>query len=140
MFETYIIAANLGAATAERKRAILLHSLGHEGQRLFYTLPDPAPIDDDKVYLKVLRALDGHYLPKVNVVAERYKFRQRSQFRGETIEDFVAALRQLVVTCGWNCAACSNADENMRDQIIEKTNSEQIRERLLLEENPNQDA
>ena len=54
---------------------------------------------------------------------------------GETIEDYVAALRQLVVTCGWNCAACSNADENIRDQIIEKTNSEQIRERLLLEEN-----
>ena len=54
---------------------------------------------------------------------------------GETIEDYVAAMRQLVVTCGWNCAACSNADENIRDQIIEKTNSEQIRECLLLEEN-----
>ena len=52
MFETYIIAANLGAATAERKRAILLHSLGPEGQRLFYTLPDPAPINDDNVYLQ----------------------------------------------------------------------------------------
>ena len=83
MFKTYIIAANLGAATAERKQAILLHFLGPEGQRLFYTLPDPAPIDDDNVYLQVLRALDGHYLPKVNVVAERSKLDNDLSCRGK---------------------------------------------------------
>lgn len=37
-FETFIVAAGLSDASDGRKRALLLHSLGCEGQRIFRTL------------------------------------------------------------------------------------------------------
>ena len=37
-FETYLLATGLDSATSERKRAILLHLLGAEGNRIFNTL------------------------------------------------------------------------------------------------------
>ena len=133
MFETYNVAANLGGAAVARKRAILQNSLGAEGQRLYYTLPNPPPVNEEDDFAKALRQLDLHFTPTVNVVAERYRFRQRAHLPGESIEDYVAALRQLRVTCGWDCDNCTTADDSIRDQIVEKTNSPQVRERLLLE-------
>lgn len=95
-----------------------------EYKRNFYTLT----VADDK-YDTALQALRNFFTPKVNVVAERYRFHQRSQRVGETTNQFVAALRELVTTCQFG-----NMEEEMiRDQIMEKAKSARIRERLLLE-------
>ncbi|KAK5895593.1 hypothetical protein CgunFtcFv8_009273 [Champsocephalus gunnari] len=36
-FETFIVAAGLAEANDDRKKALLMHSLGSEGQRIFRT-------------------------------------------------------------------------------------------------------
>uniref|UniRef100_A0A8C1RTY5 Uncharacterized protein n=1 Tax=Cyprinus carpio TaxID=7962 RepID=A0A8C1RTY5_CYPCA len=110
-----------------RKRALLIHCLGAEGQRLFYTLTVSDQGDD--TYASALSAIREFFVPKVNVVAERYRFRQRSQRAGETTDQYVAALRELAATCEFGAME----DEMIRDQLVEKTNSSRIRERLLLE-------
>lgn len=46
-----------------------------------------------------LKAIEDFFIPQVNVVAERYRFRQRSQRPGETTDQFAAALKELVTTC-----------------------------------------
>uniref|UniRef100_A0A8C1GVZ8 Uncharacterized protein n=1 Tax=Cyprinus carpio TaxID=7962 RepID=A0A8C1GVZ8_CYPCA len=90
----------------------------------FYTLT----VADDG-YQTALTALRAFFVQKVNVVAERNKFRQRAQRLGEPIMQYVAALLELLVNCEFGALA----DDMMRDQIVEKTCSPRIRECLLLE-------
>lgn len=64
----------------ERKQAVLLHAMGTEVQRLFYSLPDTG-----NTYTTAVAALKRYFVPAVNVVAERHKFRQRTPRTEETI-------------------------------------------------------
>lgn len=48
---------------------------------------------------------------------------------GETTDQYVAALYELVATCEFG----TMEDEMIRDQLVKKTNSTRIGERLLLE-------
>lgn len=128
MFENYLLVVD---ATGDkwpqgRKKALLLHSLGTEGQRLFYTLPNPGTTMDD-----ALKALEAHFNPKRNTVAERHAFRKRTQAQNESILQYVAALRDLATTCEFG----DKEDEMLRDQLVEHVSSQRIRERLLLETN-----
>jgi len=74
-FENYLLAMSELDLPEERKCALLIHCLGAEGQRLFYTLM----VTDEK-YATALEALSNFFTPKVNV--EHYRFRQRSQRPG----------------------------------------------------------
>ncbi len=74
--------------SAERKRALLIHCLGREGQRIYNTLPLTAD-----TYNGSLQALKQFFSPKLNVVSERYRFRQRGQAVGESTDHYVAALQ-----------------------------------------------
>ncbi|KAK7910413.1 hypothetical protein WMY93_015097 [Mugilogobius chulae] len=126
MFENYmlVIGATGDSWPEERKRAVLLHALGTEGQRLFYTLPDTGT-----TYATAIAALKGHFVPKVNVIAERHKFRQRAQRPDETVNQFLASLRELAAVCEFG-----NMEEQMLcDQLIERVANTRIRDRLLLE-------
>lgn len=93
-FENYLVAMSESDLPDARKHALLIHCLGAEGQRLFYTLT----VADDK-YDTALKAIEDFFIPQVNVVAERYRFKQRSQRPGETTDQFAAALKELVTTC-----------------------------------------
>ena len=130
MFENYMLVIN---ATGDswpdaRKLAVLLHALGTEGQRLFYALPDTGD-----TYAAAVEGLKKHFVPKVNVIAERHKFRQRAQRPDETVNEFLAALRQLAAACEFG-----NMEEQMlRDQLIERVANTRIRDRLLLESDLN---
>jgi hypothetical protein len=115
-FSNYLLAIGSESFDAERKRALLLHCLGLEGQRIFNTLPDVASEQD--AYEKAVTALKIHFQPTVNVVSERYKFRQRKQNHGESIDSFVASLRELAKTCSFEA---STDNQMIRDQIEEKT-------------------
>ena len=108
----------------KRKRALLLHCLGSEGQQIFLTLPDTSV-----TYKSACEALPAFFVPRMNVVAERSRFRQRVQRQGESTVQYVAALRDLLLNCDFGALA----DDMIRDQIIEKTSSSRIRERRLLE-------
>ena len=46
-----------------------------------------------------MAALKTYITPKVNVVVERHAFRKRAQGTQDTVLQYVAALRELVVTC-----------------------------------------
>ena len=132
LFKTYLIAIGGDDEFSEkRKRALLLHCLGVEGQRIFFTLPgsDDSPPEGTKLFEFALQILQKQFQPSLNVVAERYRFRQRSQQVGEKIDTFISALRELAKTCDFGDVL----DQMIRDQVVEKTNSGKIRERLLME-------
>ncbi|XP_039505749.1 uncharacterized protein LOC120461595 [Pimephales promelas] len=126
MFENYMLVINAtGDSWPEaRKRALLLHCLGTEGQRLFYTLPDTG----DNL-ASAVKALKEHFIPKRNVVVERHAFRKRVQRTDETVLQYIAALRDLATTCEFD----DSLDDMLRDQLVENIANPRIRERLLVE-------
>ncbi|XP_071954180.1 uncharacterized protein [Antedon mediterranea] len=130
-FTNYTLASGSDRWNAERRKALLLHCLGTEGQRIYSSLPEREidPNDDVNSYDATVAKLRAHFNPRLNVVAERYKFRQRRQLQDETSDEYVRELRQLSISCNFGVIA----DEMIRDQLVEKTNSSRIRERLLLE-------
>ena len=56
--------------------------------------------------------------------------RKRAQLQGESISEYVAALRDLATTCNFG----NFLDDALCDQLIEKLHNSKIRERLLAEE------
>lgn len=93
VFGNYVLAMDEELSEA-RKCGLLIHYLWAEVQRLVYMLK----VTDDK-YNTALQAIHTFFEPKVNVVAERYRFCQRGQWRGETTDQYVMALKELPATC-----------------------------------------
>ena len=116
----------------KRKTALLLHSLGTEGQRRYSKLKEltfypPSATEFEKTNLK----LENEYRIIRNKRAERYTFRKRTQTQHESITEYIAALRDLTSTCDFG----DFLDDAICDQLIEKMNNHTIRERLLADEN-----
>ena len=60
MFQTYLIASGAIDYPAVRKRALLLHCLGTEGQTIFNTLPQDDAGDNNE-YDAVIQVLNTHF-------------------------------------------------------------------------------
>ena len=78
------------------KVALLSHSGDMALQEVFYTL---VPEDQGTTFNDCLTALDGYFMPKVNVPFERHQFRQMQRLDGETIDQFVCRLHQKAISC-----------------------------------------
>ena len=51
------------------------------------------------LYEAVTAVLTAHFRPKKNKLAERYRFRKRAQRENETLDTFIAELRNLSLSC-----------------------------------------
>lgn len=120
MFTNYLLAIHTEGDNwpNKRKRALLLHCLGAEGQHISYTLTNGGTTYDEAV-----TALNAHFRPAINVVVERHKFRQRVQRPHETVAEYVGALREFG----------GNSEEMIRDQLIEHSSCPRICEKLLVQ-------
>lgn len=70
--------------------------------------------------------LRRHFDPQPLVIAERFRFYQRSQKVEESIADFVADLRRLSIKCEF-------LDQALRDRFVCGVRSEAIQKKLLTE-------
>ncbi|XP_077519781.1 uncharacterized protein LOC144129488 [Amblyomma americanum] len=152
IFENYLLASEASDCTPDRRKALLLHSLGVEGQRIFYTLPLPS-LDNVKLgeqtatektsedskgtgdtrpevssYDIAVAALHAHFSATSNVVAERHRFSRRVQQAGESVNEYITALRELSATCSFPVK-----EDSLRDQFVAGISSRSLSERLLLE-------
>ncbi|XP_077523583.1 uncharacterized protein LOC144134554 [Amblyomma americanum] len=152
IFENYVLASGASDCTPDRRKALLLHSLGVEGQRIFYTLPLPS-LDNVKLgeqtatektsedsngtgdtapevssYDIAVASLHAHFSATCNVVAERHRFSRRVQQAGESVNEYITALRELSATYSFPAE-----EDSLRDQFVAGISSRSLRERLLLE-------
>ena len=89
-FQNYMLATNYDQFQAERKKAILLASLGAEGERIFYTLDDHGIALDsanDNAYTIAIKRLEHYFRHSVNIFTERHRFESRAQRQDESIEE-----------------------------------------------------
>ena len=121
-YEIYALASGKKELDDAIQRATFLHCLGPPAQRVFQTLPG-----DKSTLKKAIEVLQAHFTPKRNIVSERYKFRLRAQNPDESIENYITSLRELVKTCQFDALE----EDMLRDQIVEKCYSKNLREKLL---------
>lgn len=107
----------------QQRRAMLLYVAGKQVRDSFKTLPDRG---SEKEYGKAIAALNKHYVIRPNATFLRHKFRKMTQVPGETIAQFVTRLRTEVDGCDF-----SDADNQIRDQVVEKCTSDRLRRKFL---------
>ena len=116
----------LKKANEEEKATYILIWVGQRGREIFnsWGLSEAEAKNTNTLFTK----FQAHTRPKTNKVFARYKFHERKQHIGESFEDFVTDLRNLVRECGF---ANDAKDEMVRDRIVAGVTSSEIREKLL---------
>uniref|UniRef100_A0AAX7UUE2 C2H2-type domain-containing protein n=1 Tax=Astatotilapia calliptera TaxID=8154 RepID=A0AAX7UUE2_ASTCA len=121
-FEHYVEALSEKELVDSSKCLLLQNCLGPEGQRIFTTL-----IQNDTTYAAAISTLTAYFSSDHTTQMHRLKFHQRAQMPGETVDQFVSALEELLRPCSYGHLK----DELLLNQLIEKTSYPQLRERLL---------
>ena len=125
----YFIAADLSAASGERKIAILLYSMGTTYQGIFSTFTF-ADANAKKNYNTVLSKFDAHFEPKRLTKLYMKKFDACHQDSGESIGEYVARLRQLAQ----NCEFGDTLNNQLCKQISTGVRSTDLRNKLWSED------
>ncbi|KAJ1089758.1 hypothetical protein NDU88_002903 [Pleurodeles waltl] len=113
--------------TPEKKTNILLHCLGAKGLKIYNSINKKmrAP-DQGDVFIHALEDLTENFRPAVCVAVDRFKFYHRKQQLEESVDDYVAALKNLALSCKFG----NLHDDLVRDQIIMHTANPHIQEKL----------
>ena len=119
-----IFADASGCVNDGQKKQLLLHCAGPDTQDIYYTFPEmPTSYQDTK------EALSNYFKPAKNLPYNRHLFRQTKQAEDETMGQFVTRLRQSARDCDFG----DKTDEFIRDQVIDRCHSEQLRTKFLAE-------
>ncbi|KAG1699379.1 hypothetical protein GQR58_005524 [Nymphon striatum] len=126
-FEIFLTAR--GVVNAIQQNALLLNIAGEEIMDLVDTFPDDRLVatETSNVYEVLVKALNEHFRPLVNVPFERSIFRRADCSEEETVDVYATRLRKLAKSCEYG----DNLDDIIRDQIIEKVHSQQLRRKFL---------
>lgn len=105
----------------------MIYALGDRAEQLCKQLK----VESCEKYDDVIRILDGHFLPKKNIIFERYKFNLREQKGNEDIKEFIQELYKLSEGCEYG----KLREELIRDRLIVGMRDKKTSERLLLSPN-----
>lgn len=130
MYDNFELLGGFAQLDDTIRRAHFIACLGNEGQRTFFNLD----VADESVQA-AKNAVKAHYVAASCEEAERYRFKARMQYKEESIDDFVAELRKLVVGCNYSRYGGECEKDMIRDQIVEKVYDSKVREKLLLKAN-----
>ena len=122
-FQYYVTGS--GITDKAQKRALLLHLVGTDVQEIFETLENSG---DDKDFDQAVLILNQYFKPKKNVSFERHKFTSELQSSNETVQDYVTRLKYMSLSCEF-----PDKDERIRDQVVDKCNSNVMRRKFLQE-------
>lgn len=84
---------------------------------------------EDCTFDVILETLTKHFKPKAVLIYERYKFYSRAQKTGESVNDFVAAIKALAHTCEFG----ATLTEMLRDRFVMGLSNEKVQQVLLAE-------
>lgn len=113
-------------ADADRKRAILNSIVGPDTYTLMSSLLAPKK-PKEATYQELTELLKKHFIPVKSTIVSRYKFNTRSRKPGESVQDFIAAIRTLAKDCKFG----TTLNEMLRDRIVCGINDPRIQKNLL---------
>ena len=112
----------------DKKVSVLLTFMGPKTYQLLKDLLSPQK-PSEKNYQQIVEVLPKHLTPKRITIAERFKFSKRDQLDGESINNYVAALRKLSATCNYG----EFLDDALTERFVCGLRSRVIQNRLLTE-------
>ena len=124
----YELATGLRTVSEEQRLATLLSVIGTEALIVYNAFTWST--EETQTVEIVLVKFEAYCKPKRNIAYERYLFMSRKQKSTEKIEDYIVALRNLIIDCKYEHLA----DSILRDQIIMGVHSSKVRESLLKEQ------
>ena len=83
----------------------------------------------DKDYDELITLIDNYYAAGRNEIAESYLFDCRAQNEGETVAEYVVALRKLSVHCNFG----TQWSQRLRNRLVSGVRDDRIRNKLLSE-------
>lgn len=118
-WESYVERVNLYFVAndiddAVKKRAVLLTVCGPKTYHVIRDLVapnSPAEVEFDAI----VGVVKEHFNPTPQATVQRFKFNSRSREKGETVANFVAALRHLAIHCQFGDAL----NDHLRDRLIQ---------------------
>ena len=80
-------------------------------------------------YNDIVKIVQSHYDPKRGVAVQRFKFNSRVRQSGETVANYIAALKHLAIHCDYGDAL----DDMLQNRVTCGINDVAIQQRLLSE-------
>ena len=117
--------------SVERQKFVFLSALGRKHFTLLANLVSPAE-PETRSFDELVEVLTKHFQPTSCIISERYGFHCRCQKPDETITDFVAGLRKLIIRCSYDRGF---QETFLRDRFVCGLAYESTRKRLLTEDN-----
>lgn len=127
-FQIYLVATETNKKEERIQIAQLLHFAGPEAQKIYSTFKFNAE-EQDKLDA-VIKKFDNHFAPRQNKTFLRYKFFTTKQTENMSLEEFVTELKKQAQACEFG----QLHDELIKLTLICGTNNEEIRRRLLQED------
>ena len=124
--ENYFIANDIKDPV--KQRAILLNCVGASTYRLIKTLSLPGK-PSDLSFADLVQKVKTHFNPKPSVTIKRYEFNTRKQKPGESVAEYIAALRKIAEHCDYG----SSLNDMLRDRLVCGTSDERVQRRYLQE-------
>eukprot|EP00118_Oscarella_pearsei_P019663 m.210274 g.210274 ORF g.210274 m.210274 type:complete len:293 (+) comp39743_c0_seq9:980-1858(+) len=112
---------------ARRRVAVFSSFIGSETYRLLKRLVEPGRKPSSYSYEDLCKLLSTHLAPKPLEITERLRIRQRRQQQGESVADFMAALRALAEHCGFG----QDLNMQLRDNFVAGLRHKDIQKKLV---------
>ncbi|CAA9995965.1 unnamed protein product, partial [Nesidiocoris tenuis] len=133
-FEIYLTASKKHAESNPVKIAMLLNQLGSKGVELYNALKADAEITSTvetkeaalSKYTDVVSAFATHFAPRKNVLHERCKFNKLNLNSGQSLIEYVTALKNAAASCEF-----LERNNMIRDRLISQVPDEALLNRLL---------
>ena len=127
-------------STPGRNKICVQILIGCLSAKMFQTLtklraPD---LPKTKTYKEIIKLLRNYLSPQASEMAEQHKFYTRIQEEGETIQEYIAELRNITTHCNFSCPKCkaSTIDTHLRAQFVRGVKDNSMRQRLLQQKDP----
>ena len=126
VWSAYELVTRLNEQTDEYRVAAFITCIGPKALAIHNGLPFQSE-DEKKNLAKILELWETYCLGKTNIIYERYRFNNRNQDAGESIDTYASNLRSLSDTCNFGALK----DEMIRDRIVCRVRDSSLRKKLL---------
>lgn len=125
-FMLFVKASGVQSEPSSVQASLLVNLIGSDGFDIYQTFSFDTEAERDDVNV-LLKKYDAYFGTKPNITLARYKFFTRSQEDGESILQYVTALRLLSKNCGFGTLE----EDLIKDRIVCGIRLAAVRDRLL---------
>ncbi|KAG5887773.1 hypothetical protein JTB14_035120 [Gonioctena quinquepunctata] len=124
-YERYMLVSGQMSKPEEEKMNILVYIMGEESEEIMLQFPvQPTS------YKEALDSFEKYFIPRRNIIYERFKFHSTIQKPGGPIESFIKNLHSVAEYCNYGTLK----EEFIRDRIVVGMLDTKTSERLQLKE------